>query len=101
MIVRCNDSSTRGRGHDLNDGNVLADPVPFPRIRQRSSGCGIARNDQSFCSGLDKAVKSPQRQLANFGDRTRTIGSVSRVPQVNDVFVWQLINDGTRNREST
>ena len=100
-IVRCNDSSTRGRGHDLNDGNVLAHPVPFPRVRQRSSGCGIACNDQGLCSGLDKAVKPPQRQLANFSDWTRTIGSVSRVPQVNDVLVWQLINDGTRNREST
>ena len=31
-IVRCNDSSTRGRGHDLNDGNVLVHPVPFPRV---------------------------------------------------------------------
>ena len=26
---------------------------------------------------------------------------MSRVPQVDDVFIWKLIDDGTRNRKPT
>ena len=100
-IVCCNDSSARGGGHNFDDGNALAYPVAFAGIRKRSSGRSIAGNNQSLRPGLDEAIKAPQRQLANFSDRTRAIGSVSRVPQVDDVFIWKLIDDGTRNRQPT
>ena len=101
MVARGDDALARRRRDDLNDGDASVDPIALARVRERGGRGRVAGNDQGLDSARGQLVEGGQGQRAHLRDRTRTVGRVLGVAQVDDLFVGQLIDDRTGYRQPT
>ena len=88
---------TRGRVDDLDDGDALVLGIAAARVVQDGRGGGVAGDDQHLDAGLDELVHDAQRQGADLIDGLGTVGSVGRVPDVEDLLAGQLVEHGSRD----
>ena len=45
-------------------------------------------------------IKAFQRELADAGDRLLAVRGARGVAEIDDVLVWQLVDDGSGDRQS-
>ena len=88
-------SADRGTD-DLDDGDVVA----LASVVEHSGRGRVAGDHQGFDAAIHETVEAFEGELADLGDRTRSVGLTGGVTQVDNGLVRQLVQDRTGNRQS-
>src|SRR5215204_3349599 len=75
--------------------------VPLPGITKDRRAGRVAGDHQDLHALVDKMIKTLQGVLPNAGDLLLAVRRTGGIPQIDDVFMRQLINDRAGHGEST
>ena len=90
------DGTSYGRPDDLDDGHR----IPLAGIVEAGGRRGVARDHEHLDALVDQPVEAPEREPADVGNRPRPVRQMSRVPEVAQLLVRQLIEDRTGHRQA-